>query len=326
MSNMAERLQHQEIVLDMEVQDDRETALMLLEDLRLYPDIEVSAELNEFCANLLLKYEYRKLLFCNACNDHIPHRLSLCTNELCPLPYINPKRAKNLRRSSVHSLKVRPQLDAILKNTLELLIDVHRRIHSGRTKRVKENTSDFPQYKGDIENAGEFANNEIDVVLTINFDGVKLKKLLRYDAYPVYLRLEGLPFEHKSRPENNILAAVLFSSKVPTERLLNETFCRLARELEELKTSGIVVSNPVVGVWNCVPILKNAVIDFEALKNLFRSPRWLSKHGCHLCTFPGERVAHNNIWFVSFPSTRQRRTHTSILDDADAHRNGLRGG
>ncbi|KAL6743037.1 hypothetical protein Aduo_016123 [Ancylostoma duodenale] len=40
MSNMAERLQHQEIVLDMEVQDDRETALMLLEDLRLYPDIE----------------------------------------------------------------------------------------------------------------------------------------------------------------------------------------------------------------------------------------------------------------------------------------------
>ncbi|KAL6735384.1 hypothetical protein Aduo_005830 [Ancylostoma duodenale] len=40
MSNMAERLQHQEIVLDMEVQDDREIALMLLEDLRLYPDIE----------------------------------------------------------------------------------------------------------------------------------------------------------------------------------------------------------------------------------------------------------------------------------------------
>ncbi|KAL6739370.1 hypothetical protein Aduo_012837 [Ancylostoma duodenale] len=39
MGSMVERLQHQEMVLDMEVQDDRETALLLLEDLRLYPDI-----------------------------------------------------------------------------------------------------------------------------------------------------------------------------------------------------------------------------------------------------------------------------------------------
>ncbi|KAL6736058.1 hypothetical protein Aduo_006448 [Ancylostoma duodenale] len=44
MSSMAERLQHQGVVLDMEVQDDRETALMLLEDLRLYPDIEATPD------------------------------------------------------------------------------------------------------------------------------------------------------------------------------------------------------------------------------------------------------------------------------------------
>ena len=39
---MAERLLHQEFVLDLEVDDDHDTALMLLEDLRLYPDVEVS--------------------------------------------------------------------------------------------------------------------------------------------------------------------------------------------------------------------------------------------------------------------------------------------
>ncbi|KAL6743154.1 hypothetical protein Aduo_016231 [Ancylostoma duodenale] len=39
MAGMAERLQHQEIVLDMEVHDNCETALMLLEHLWLYPDM-----------------------------------------------------------------------------------------------------------------------------------------------------------------------------------------------------------------------------------------------------------------------------------------------
>ncbi|KAL6726545.1 hypothetical protein Aduo_008506 [Ancylostoma duodenale] len=59
MASMAERLQHQEIVLDIEVHDDRETALMLLEDLRLYPDIENCYTIQlTVVAFLLLRKEY----------------------------------------------------------------------------------------------------------------------------------------------------------------------------------------------------------------------------------------------------------------------------
>ncbi|KIH61433.1 hypothetical protein ANCDUO_08297 [Ancylostoma duodenale] len=93
-------------------------------------------------------------------------------------------------------------------------------------KPIRLNTSDFAQYHGDIESPSEFDANKINIVLTLSIDGVKLKKLLRSEAWPIYLRLEGLPFKEKNNPEHNILAAIMFTSKTPSEALLYELFSR----------------------------------------------------------------------------------------------------
>ncbi|VDP07611.1 unnamed protein product [Heligmosomoides polygyrus] len=49
----------------------------------------------------------------------------------------------------------------------------------------------------------------------------------RSESWPIYIRLEGLPFEHKNRYENIILAGIMFTRKTPTEALLSEFFSRL---------------------------------------------------------------------------------------------------
>lgn len=46
------------------------------------------------------------------------------------------------------------------------------------------------------------------------------------NAWPVYLRLEGLPFHEKNKYENMVLAGILFARKTPTENLVENLFCR----------------------------------------------------------------------------------------------------
>lgn len=65
-----------------------------------------------------------------------------------------------------------------------------------------KDTSDSPQYRNNIETARAFNKKEIEVESTVDFDWVKLRKLLRPDAYPVHVKIEELPFKQKYIPEN----------------------------------------------------------------------------------------------------------------------------
>ncbi|KAL6723736.1 hypothetical protein Aduo_018710 [Ancylostoma duodenale] len=119
-----------------------------------------------------------------------------------------------------------------------------------------------------------------------------------------------------------MLAGVIFLRKTPTEKLLHELFSRLKAELFVLRETGIFVSENS-RIWKCIPVLRHGVIDFSALKMLYNSPRWGSNYGCHLCTLPGRRSGRRIYWFARTPYPR--RTHTSILSDAVASRNGMNG-
>ncbi|KAL6742947.1 hypothetical protein Aduo_016038 [Ancylostoma duodenale] len=117
----------------------------------------------------------------------------------------------------------------------------------------------------------------------------------------------------------------MFTTKTSSEALLRELFSRLKQELAEIKREGIVIRDDVDVEWRCMPVLKNAVIDFAALKILFNSPRWMSRQGCHLCCYPGERIGRRNCWFVRFPNRADRRTNENIISDAALQQNGLTG-
>ncbi|VDO27518.1 unnamed protein product, partial [Heligmosomoides polygyrus] len=215
----------------------------------------------------------------------------------------------------------------------------------------------------------DFRDRKITIVLTLNVDGVRFKKLSRSESWPVYIRLEGLPFKEKNKYENIILAGIMFTRKPPTETLLAELFSGLKRyyirleglpfkeknkyeniilagimftrkpptetllaelfsglkhELEVLQREGIPIRT-ASDTWICTPKLVNGIIDFAALQTLYGLPRWQSLQGCHLCTFPGERSGRRVIWFNRFPDPHDRRTDESLIMDAEARQNGLRG-
>ncbi|KAL6735438.1 hypothetical protein Aduo_005881 [Ancylostoma duodenale] len=117
----------------------------------------------------------------------------------------------------------------------------------------------------------------------------------------------------------------MFTTKTPNEALLRELFSRLKQELAEIKREGIVIRDNLDVEWRCMPISKNAMIVFAALKILFISPRWMSRQGCHLCSYPDGRIGRRNCWFVRFQNRADRRTNENIISDAALQQNGLAG-
>ncbi|RCN26011.1 hypothetical protein ANCCAN_28270 [Ancylostoma caninum] len=263
------------------------------------------------------------MYYCIQCDQSTPSAIASCRNEECAMNGVNPTRSKNLRRTSIHFVKIKPQLEIVLKRNLKTLSEVHRNIHTGVVNALRPNTSDFDDYRNDIESRGDFSKRNLRIILTLNFDGVNLKNIMRCNAWPIYLRLEGLPFKEKNMLENNILAAIMFTSKNPTERLLREMFSRLTYELGALSDGFEISMNGEV--WRCMPALMNGVIDFAAMKDLYNLPRWNSKNGCHLCTIPGERLSRRQCWFVRFPNRGDRRTPASVIHDSAQFQNGLGG-
>ncbi|VDP34280.1 unnamed protein product [Heligmosomoides polygyrus] len=157
---------------------------------------------------------------------------------------------------------------------------------------VFSETSSFPTYDRDIESVLEFQDRKITIVLTLNVDGVRFKKLSGSESWPIYIRLEGLPFKEKNKYENVILAGIMFTRKPPTETLLVELFSGLKHELEVLLREGIPI-HTASDTWICTPKLVNGIIDFamsqpfagighlsippvvvEALQTLYGLPRW----------------------------------------------------
>ncbi|VDP23118.1 unnamed protein product [Heligmosomoides polygyrus] len=230
-----------------------------------------------------------KFYYCNACDRHLPGPKALCQNEGCQLRGVPSKRSKTSKRASIFTVLIKPQLHIILERVLPLLIELHDSIHNkdqSDNNPVLSETSSFSKYDRDIESVLDFRDRKITIVLTLNVDDVRFKKLSRSESWPVYIRLEGLPLKEKNKYENIILAGIMFTRKPPTETFLVEL---LKHELEVLQREGIPI-HTASDTWICTPKLVNGVIDFAALQTLYGLPRWQSLQGCHLCMFPGERV------------------------------------
>ncbi|VDO19037.1 unnamed protein product [Heligmosomoides polygyrus] len=186
----------------------------------------------------------------------------------------------------------------------------------------------------DIESDEEFASKKIRVVLTMNFDGVLFNKLTRSQARPIYIRLEGLLFNMKNDPRtDDDIACDNFLEENPDGgasaqfilSVLSTLLHSLKEELRTLKEGGVRVQDSTRTVWTCYPQILNGVIDFAGMRTIYICPRWLSDQGCHLCIAKGERMGRSVSWCITAPSIWNKRTHASILRDAEANQNGLGG-
>ncbi|VDO89782.1 unnamed protein product [Heligmosomoides polygyrus] len=257
----------------------------------------LSVELEEMMGSMMLKYALRTFRYCQECDSYMKSGTEVCRNPNCSLP------SRTQCRSAIYTVRIRPQLELILRSVLHHLVVVHSELHldvRGDRNRCRETTA-FAAYKEDIETLEDFVRFEMNVVLTMNFDG------------------------EKNKYENNILVGLLISRKPLSQHLLKELFYRMKAALRELGEHPVLVHDKNGQEWKLRPPLSNAVTDFAAQQTLFGCPKWSSEQGCHLCTMKGERIGRLMIWFNRFPDTTERRTRESILVDSSANRNGLAG-
>ncbi|RCN26087.1 hypothetical protein ANCCAN_28192 [Ancylostoma caninum] len=92
-------------------------------------DVSVSRATSLLEAELFPQYEYTKLCFCSACDSILSSSHALCWNEACEMNGVHPKRSKNVRRTSMHFLRLAPQLEVVLRQNIDALLSVHHRIH-----------------------------------------------------------------------------------------------------------------------------------------------------------------------------------------------------
>ncbi|KAK6059484.1 hypothetical protein COOONC_02884 [Cooperia oncophora] len=221
------------------------------------------------------RYGHSKSFHCNPCDSRSEGSVWLHCS-------VTPKRCKASKRTTIHFLQIEPQLSLILGRILSRLIQNDRQIHAGDDSGKRSETYSFPWYKRFIETHTDFDECKINIILTINFNGVKGRTLTVANlAYLPSHRRSAVQGEKQGRKHS--IGWQTFSKKTPTETLLREMFSRLRSELEALLDSGI----PIVvddRTWFSTPVLSKG-----ALKTLYDLPRWQSQNGCHLCTFEGER-------------------------------------
>lgn len=116
---------------------------------------------------------------------------------------VRPKRSKTSKRTSIFTVLIKPQLHIILERVLPLLTELHDSIHNrvrflclvlefsstayylnfcqdqSDDNPALSETSSFPKYDRDIESVLDFRDRKITIVLTLNVDGVRFKKLSR---------------------------------------------------------------------------------------------------------------------------------------------------
>ncbi|KAK6061271.1 hypothetical protein COOONC_01068 [Cooperia oncophora] len=258
------------------------------------------------------RYGHSKSFHCNSCDSRLICPRAACRNTECPLLGVTPKRCKASKRTTIHFLQIEPQLSLILGRILSRLIQTHRQIHAGDDSGKRSETYSFPWYKRFIETHTDFDECKINIILTINFDGVKLKKLSRSQTWPIYLRIEGLPFKEKNKVEN---IGITFSKKAPQKPCCEKCFLDFVANWRRCWTAEI----PIVvddRTWFCTPVLSKGVIDFSALKHYTTYPAG-SHRTVAICALSRVKEGgHRVIWFPRFPYAGDRRTFASITRDA----------
>ncbi|VDP08778.1 unnamed protein product [Heligmosomoides polygyrus] len=267
------------------------------------PRTSFKKEFRDFLADALRRYDHAAFYFCNACDGLLTTPNDLCESAACRIYKVAPKRSKRSRRTSVNLVNVKRQLELVLARTINVLVGVHEKIHTAQEQRIrarqvasKAETSDFDMYWDDIETAEEFRGHQLTVVLTVGFDGVRFSKLTRFEAYPIYVRLEGLPFHEKTKPDNALLAGALFTMRTPSETVLTHLFSRLQMECSVMEREGLAIADRHGTTWKVTPVVKNAIIDLAGMRQLYHSPQWSSKSGCHYCIHPGNTSEGGLNW------------------------------
>jgi len=176
-------------------------------------------------------------------------------------------------------------------------------------KKAEENTEDI--YDGNIFKelcAGDgFLSNFNNISFFMYFDGVALFKSSSFSIWPVYLTINELKYELRTKKENTIIAGIWFGKSKPNPNLFLDP---MREKLSMLENEGANMELPNGDKIRVQGKLIGAVGDMPAKSALMRFKQFKGAFSCFHCLDKGGRYDLGNTTIQVFPYNRNFQLRT----------------
>lgn len=224
--------------------------------------------------------------FCEKCFTIFPEDLEIykCTQEGCPgLRYKGSERnqVKKQKKSFFTSLSVASQMKDLLERE-----GVWDAITSYKSKCAEENfVSDIlnAEVCKDLKSNGNFLENEHNLSLIFNTDGIPLYQSSGISLWPVFFAINELPPSMRFSRKNMILWGVW---QARGKTVFQTFFQPFIKHMVQLKEMGVIWNHHGQEICSKA-ILLLGTVDLQAKAYLAEMTMYNGRHGCITCEDEG---------------------------------------
>ncbi|XP_070551310.1 uncharacterized protein [Ptychodera flava] len=252
--------------------------------------------------------------YCSSCLFKLDDpSVVICPNDVC-----HNDLSKHGAKSFFIEIPIEAQLQSLFSRG-NFYDDLAHRFR--RKKKHQKDIADI--YDGSLYQR-HFVNNGIlshqeNISLMWNTDGVPVFKSSSYSLWPLYLTINELPLDKRTKNENMLFAGLWFGSSKPQMltylQPFHSTFDKLERE-------GVAVETATGQSFRSKVILICGTCDLPAKSLVCNMIQFNGFYGCVKCLQPGKTVTtakggHVHVFpFIKEDATGPKRTHEQFLEDA----------
>lgn len=218
--------------------------------------------------------------YCRTCLRPVEHEKSVCPT------------CEESKNSYFLTASIRTQLQALFErpgfhNSLQ-----HERIRRGVQDALNyADVYDGAVYRKLREN-GSFLDNPSNISLIMYTDGVRIFSSSKFNIWPVYMVINELPYEIRTRKENVLRVALWFGDEKPSPNLFLTPLIENIRELRQgLDVRVPNIENPITvkGIIIC------CTCDLPAKALFYNMKQYNGKFGCQKCKQKGENLPNEHV-------------------------------
>ena len=250
-------------------------------------------------------------IYCPDCKHYIGNCLEISKRISCPSCQFILNDVK--KAPYFLTLNVKSQLKELFENPL---VQPHLKYRSNRKKTNSDNIEDI--YDGDLykilSSPGNILSDERNFSFTFNTDGCSASDSSPVSVWPVYLRINELPY--KMRDEHMILVGLWVNEKKP---VMNTFLQPVINELNSLASEGVewVMEGETAIKSKLVPLC--CCVDSVCRCSMLNMKQFNGRFGCTFCYHSTENVNGVRKYPIS-EDVPEIRTHENIIKDMLATR------
>lgn len=227
-----------------------------------------------------------------------------------------PQRPR--KKSFFIEIPIVSQLQALFNQALMWEMVTTYRFNRERTENVLGDIYDGALYRQHWDSG--FLKDSRNISFVYNTDGVPIFKSSKYSLWPLFLAINELPYSHRFRRDNMLLAGVWFGPDKPFMLTFLKPFYNAFLQLE---TNGVNIVNPMNGEEITVhAILLCGSCDLPARCLVCNSIQFNGYYGCLRCQQSGKSLktakgGHVHVYpFIETDPSGPVRTKLSMIRDA----------